>query len=267
MASVLVATPCYGGSLTTGYFMSVMQTIMALTSGRPDVTLTFYTLSNESLVTRARNTCVAHFLAHPEYTHLFFVDADIEFSPEAFTRLLDSGRDVACGCYPQKVVRWEHVARHAAASEDLSAEALRNAGLNFNVTVHSGEGTVSRSVENGFVKVDYGATGFMLVRRQVFDRLRVAYPGLKYVNDTLDDPAARAHNWLFFDTMLDPLTRQYLSEDYAFCKRWRDIGGEIWADVVSPLTHIGTFRFEGCMQNLLRAPPPKAADPPAPPPA
>jgi hypothetical protein len=246
MPHVLIATPCYGGALSSSYFLSMLHTVTAVMNMRPDVHLSFYVLSNESLVTRARNTCVAHFLAQEGYTHLFFVDADIEFTPEVFLRVLDSGRDVACACYPQKVVRWQHVAAAvaaaAAAGRPLLTECeLIDAGLNYNFNLQAG----AVPGEDGFLKVDFCGTGFMVIRRNVFDVMRAAYPELKYVNDTLDEPAARQHNWLFFDTMLDPASRQYLSEDYAFCKRWRDLGGEVWTHAASPLTHVGTYRFEG----------------------
>ena len=240
MKHVLIATPCYGGFLSSNYFLSVLHTMTTVMNTRSDVQLSFYVLSNESLVTRARNTCVAHFLAHPEFTHLFFIDADIEFSPEVFLRIVDSGRDVTCACYPQKVVRWQHVAS-AVASGSTSVSELRDAGLNYNLNVSPGAVIDGE----GYLKVSYCGTGFMAIRRGVFDVMRAAYPELKYVNITLDEPAAREHNWLFFDTMLDPETRQYLSEDYAFCKRWRDLGGEVFVHAASSLTHIGTYRFEG----------------------
>lgn len=60
----------------------------------------------ESLVTRARNDCVAKFLAAPEWTHLFRIDADIGFSSEATFRLLRSGYDIAAGVYPLKRENW-----------------------------------------------------------------------------------------------------------------------------------------------------------------
>ena len=45
--------------------------------------------------------------------------------------------------------------------------------------------------------------------------------------------------------MIDPEDKRYLSEDYAFCRLWQKIGGRIYADINSPLTHWGTFAFKG----------------------
>ena len=249
---VLVATPCYGGSVTSAYFLSVLNTLSTVSSVRPDIRLAFYTLGNESLVTRARNTCVAHFLSNEAFTHLFFIDADIEFTPATFLRVLDIDKDVACACYPQKTVRWESVASFLTKggwqgdARDLAASAL-----NYNVTINSDNAPRSVVPENGFMRVDYCATGFMVIKRQVFDAMRTAYPDQHYVNETLSDPAMRPHNWLFFDCIMDPETRQYLSEDYAFCKKWRAIGGQVWADMVSPLGHVGTHKFEGTVLDTM----------------
>ena len=253
---VLIATPCYGGSVTMAYHLSITGLMTEVAASRPDVALSFYLLGNESLVTRARNTCVAHFLAHPHFTHLFFVDADIDFSPATFLRVLDTGRDVAAACYPQKGIYWDRVealvALRAKKEEGSpSAGELARAGLNYNVAINASEGVRVLTHEDCFLPADYCATGFMAIGRRVFDVMRAAYPDQQYVNETLADPGMRNHNWLFFDCALDPATRQYLSEDYAFCKKWRDAGGQIWVDMVSPLGHVGSYKFEGSIMSTL----------------
>ena len=269
--NVLIATPCYGGVVTSAYLLSMLDLVSAALFGRGDVRLAFYTLANESLVTRARNTCVAHFLAHSEYTHLFFVDADIGFSPTAFLRALDADKDVACGIYAQKGVRWGHVAaslaRRDPAQAPIDATSLAAASLNYNVALHAMSGDPERPavaggdaaagdrslpLDNGFAKVHCAATGFMCIRRSVFDRMREAYGAeARYVNDTLEEEAARHHNYTFFDCGIDPDTRQYLSEDYNFLRKWRAVGGEVWADLVSPLKHVGSHGFEGSVLDTL----------------
>ena len=112
---VLIATPCYGGMLSYLYHLSVVRLNDEIARTRPDVKISTYLLGNESLVTRARNTCVAHFLADDSYTHLFFVDADIEFSPTTFLRVLDAAsspsKGVTCACYPQKGIWWDQIGR------------------------------------------------------------------------------------------------------------------------------------------------------------
>ena len=49
----------------------------------------------------------------------------------------------------------------------------------------------------------------------------------------------------FFETLIHPVSGRYLSEDFAFCHRWRSTGGDVWVDVQTPLGHEGSFMFEG----------------------
>jgi hypothetical protein len=104
-------------------------------------------------------------------------------------------------------------------------------------------------VIDGFAEVLDGPTGFMLIKREVIARLYEAYPELNCVNDhenkDLDTYCA------IFDCMIDPDTRRYLSEDYAFCRRWQKIGGKIFADVTAVLGHVGNIRFQGKLENRL----------------
>ena len=102
--NVMVATPCYGGSLFYKYVTSIIQLIGA--ADKAGMGLEFFFRAGDSLVTRARNDCVAQFLSSPQFTHLFWIDGDIGFSPEAAMRLLLSDRAVAAGVYPLKRQDW-----------------------------------------------------------------------------------------------------------------------------------------------------------------
>jgi hypothetical protein len=91
----LVATPCYGGMVCINYAQGVLALQKACAAeGFP---IEFHLRRGDSLVTRCRNDCVALFLANPRFTHLFFIDSDIGFTPEAAFRLLLADRDVAAG--------------------------------------------------------------------------------------------------------------------------------------------------------------------------
>ncbi len=103
-------------------------------------------------------------------------------------------------------------------------------------------------IDNGFVKVSKAATGMMLIQRQVFERLQTAYPDLQYSNDVAgyDNSFTRGNFWTFFETMVHPVSRRYLGEDYAFCHRWtQGCQGEIWLDIQSRISHFGNVAFSG----------------------
>ncbi len=231
---LFVATPCYGGVLGHRYLHGVLALMMeAAARGIP---LQVETLARESLIPRARNRLAATFLAHRDATHLLFIDADIGFAPASVWRLLDASADIAAGLYPLKTLDWDA----AAAARARAGELITTAPLRYVGKPCEGEALRKR---DGFVTADYAGTGFMLIRRNVFERLAAAHPDLAYDASHESDRATAAH--AFFDCMIDPETRHYLSEDYAFCRRWRALGGEIWLDTVSALSHTGVHEFCG----------------------
>jgi hypothetical protein len=97
----------------------------------------------------------------------------------------------------------------------------------------------------GFMKIRYAGTGFLMIRRDALLRMCAQYPRLRYRRDHSLDAATPSDNRfaLFECTIGEDGT--YLSEDFAFCKRWTDMGGEIWADLDSKLNHVGPMTFNG----------------------
>ncbi len=233
---LFVATPCYGGQVTQRYFHACMA-LMLWAIGR-GIGIHFETLGRESLITRGRNTLVAKFLDRPAATHLLFIDADIGFEPAAAQRLIEFGEAVAAGMYPLKTMDWDDAAiARARAGELISTAPLRYVG--------KPTGAPEPQQRDGFVAADYAGTGFMLIARAALQLMTEAYPELHYVaaHDSAETPGRNL--FALFDCQIDPETRHYLSEDYTFCRRWRAIGGRIWLDTLSPLTHTGTHDFIG----------------------
>jgi hypothetical protein len=197
-------------------------------------------LGNDALITRGRSAIVSKFMDSPATTHLLFIDADITFQPEHVLRLLHFDKDFVAGMYPAKVLDWDQLANRFGKSR----ERLDEAGLEYVGGIC--RGTEARS-ENNFVTGVYAGTGFQLIKRNVFQRMFEAYPNLQYKSlHAFPRPSQPSPNlYALFDCMIDPETGVYLSEDYAFCRRWRAIGGEIWLDTTSKLTHTGPYAFRG----------------------
>ena len=204
------------------------------------------TTENESLVHRARNVSVGRFIQKTEADVFLFIDADIDFDPESTLRLIESEHDISVACYPKKVVMWDQAAR-ALENGDTRPPNLLASSLVVNI------GANQRSVQNGFVEVLDGPTGFMAIKRHVFTKLEEAYPELNCVNDHQNADFKTYH--ACFDCMIDPDNRRYLSEDYAFCRRWQKIGGSIWADTRTTLGHVGNLPFSACLNDRLKAKP------------
>jgi hypothetical protein len=240
---VYLATPCYGGMVNVHF----MQSVLSLQAACRERGIGLYIdlMGGDALITRARSRLAARFLAHKEATHLLFCDADIGFAPENLFRLLAADKPVIGGVYPLKVIDWEK-ARAAAKADapDLLAASLGYVIRFIPTPDHS------VSIEGGIAKVAYAGTGFLLIRRAAMQQIVDAHPELKArmgdMGDALADEAV-----MVFETMIEPQTGQYLSEDYAFCRRWQDLGGEIWADMEARLTHVGAAAYTGSVMQAL----------------
>lgn len=241
---ICVATPCYGGQVFQNYFLSIISLIYAV-ERRKDVDISFIVRGGDSLITRSRNSIVAEFLSTPKYTHLLWIDADIGFSPDAVYRLLQSDYDIAAGVYPLKAFTFP---------DEIPAQRKDELLLRYTTYPFNPIGA-SFKVENGFVEVKDAPTGLMMIKRGVFDKMIESYPELKYKPDHqvgLEKLANQIDNcyYNFFDTFIDE-TGRYLSEDYAFCRLWQKIGGKVYADAESKLTHQGSHQYQGDFTKML----------------
>ena len=237
-ARIMIATPCFGGVLTQGYVESIIKLIHYAGENNLEVRLAL--LGHDALITRSRNTLVAAFLDLPDMTHLMFIDADIAFEPEAVSRLVEFDEDLVAGVYPLKVHDWAQ----SQERQRRYCEPPHLASLAY-VGTFCEEPALER--RGDFATAVYAGTGFMLIRRRVLEILADAHPELRYAAAHVFPRPTRTSERMFalFDCMIEPQTGIYLSEDYAFCRRWLEQGGKIWLDTQSRLTHIGAHSFAG----------------------
>jgi hypothetical protein len=213
---VHIAMPCYGGMLTESTFMSFIK--WANTARQLGIDWTLETMVNESLISRARNTLTAKFLDQKESTHLFFVDADIGWEPWHLLVLLNRDVDVIGGLYPMKTMPIKWVVNGFEGAEEGA---------------------------DGLQEVSKAGTGFLLMKKHVFEKLNV-HPAVKqYKNDIGLDPKYDQYLKTYFDTAVRQ--NRYYSEDWTFCENWRDLGGKVYVDKRVLLRHSGAYVF--CMEN------------------
>ena len=242
----LFITPCYGAMVTSAFTTS----LLALNNALWQVGMNALIQLNpgDSLVTRARNNSVVQFLSAPEFTHLFWIDADVGFTPEAVFRLLLADRDVVAGAYPIKRIHWpEHMPSNMSSTDFINAHTA------FPVNAAHGNHNMALNIDDdGFLEVSEAPTGFMAIKREVLTTMMARLPELKYTPDGPPDRPHRDLFYRFFDVMIEPETNRYLSEDYAFCRRWRDLGGKVYIDTTSKLQHQGPYTFSGDFQETYR---------------
>jgi hypothetical protein len=220
--SLFIATPCYGGMASANYITSLAKLISFLYMYR--IRFHLGLIGNESLITRARNTLTAQFM-NDSFSHLIFIDADMEFEPLDVIRMLHYDKDILCGVAPTKTLP----PRYAVAYKSKEL------------------------IEEKFLEAYNIGTAFMMIKKQVFSKLMEAHPELKYDPHQKDCELSDFENvskytYALFDTQIETLPngkRIYLSEDYLFCRRWQNIGGKILIDPTIAMNHVGTHVFEG----------------------
>ena len=172
---VFIATPMYGGQCTGFYAQSILQLNNALRDA--GITSSFAFMFNESLIQRARNSLVQGFMKS-DHTHLFFIDADIKFHAPDVIKMIHENKPIICGIYPKKEINWDCVKR--AIDNDVPTDQLKfHTGVpNVNLVGYQGGVTVARDQP---FEIWNGATGFMMIKREVFEKLKKVVPS--YTND------------------------------------------------------------------------------------
>src|SRR6202043_3832883 len=160
---LVVATPCFGGQVSSIYAGSIFHLQRAVRS-KPNMDLTVLMRDGDALITRARANLVTLFLDDPSTTHLLFVDADIGFEPDQVFRLIESGADVVAGVYPIKRVNWDKAKR----AVESKRPKLPSAALDYVLEIDNPDHVVA---VNGFTRVRFAGTGFLMIRRHVFEKM------------------------------------------------------------------------------------------------
>ena len=210
--SLMIATPCYGHKCHSEFAASMVQLAEVMTG--QGFSWTWYRHENDSLITRARDVCAAAFLRETDYQRLLFIDSDIVFTVDDVGKLWQMAEPFVVGCYTMKTLEAPYAAWRDGELVDLA-----------------------KCPSEPFC-VDYAGTGFMMIDRFVFEKLKTDNPDIvEYEEGKI------GQCWNFFqDPVIDGF---HCSEDYFFCRAWREIGGEVWMNPRVRLKHIGTHVFSG----------------------
>ena len=261
---ILVTTPMYGGMCGGQYTKSTAD--LAKLAMQYQMTIDFFYLFNESLITRARNYCADEFLRNTNYTHLMFIDSDIGFDPHDVLSLAaladpEGDKDILCGPYPKKTISWEKI--KLAVDKGFADENPQNLGKYVGDFVFNPvQGATEIAIEEP-CEVMEGGTGFMMIQRKTFEKYAEAYPELMYVPDHVRSEHFDGTREImcYFDALIDPKSKRYLSEDYMFCQWAREIGLKVWMCPWMQLGHTGTYTFAGSLGDLANIGASATADP------
>lgn len=235
---IFFATPCFGAQVSCNFTNSLIQTIILLKEHNIEC---YYSFLPNHITTRARNILTHQFL-ETNCTHLFFIDSDIDFKPTDVIEIIKNDKSICVGLYPNKVY---------IDNKDLSYNDISNNNLFYKSIQYSStfEKDINSLENNKLIKIKHGATGFMLIKRNVFEHLKTMVKSFK-LNDNMNNVYA------FFNCEVH--NNEYLTEDYYFCQLWKDFckqrneensesffDGNIWADLSININHEGWNSFKG----------------------
>ena len=233
----------YGGNSKSVYVSCLTNLTGELS--KAGHTVNIMSITNESLITRARNT-LAHMFMKSDADALLFIDSDHGFVAEDIVRMVNSGKDLIGAIYPMKSINWDNVRKAALAGKE-------------NLELYSGNFAVNFLADSQTFKADEPfkvrdvGTGMMFIRRNVFEEMAKSDLVNKYKNNSpsVEIPMGEEIDE-YFTTYITPEPEAILlSEDYAFCDIWRKLGHDAWAAPWVRITHAGEFNFPGYFLSTL----------------
>ena len=246
-----ILTPCFGGICYVNYIDCLIKTLTLFRHFKFDVDVLL--CKNDSLVSRARNNLIAKAMSNPKTTHMIFIDNDITWNPVDIIKLVIAEKPIIGAAYPLKSYKWGKLTnpatiqgfidkRNNSILKDMISETemvMFNA-VNYNVNYLSN----NLHVEGNIAKIRHLATGFMMIQRNVIEKMFKAFPSTKFVDDiNFLEPHENEFAYALFDCGVED--GHYLSEDWMFCERWNKMGGSIYLDVTINLVHSGIEDYKG----------------------
>jgi hypothetical protein len=249
---LFIATPMYGGMCHGSYTKAIADLMTMCTKYGIEAKLFF--MFNESLITRARNYLADEFL-RSDYDHLLFIDSDIHFEAQDVLVLHhyainNDNMDIICGPYPKKAISWEKI-KLAVDKGYADKNPLLLEEFVGDYVFNPVDGIQKFRVDEP-VEVKEGGTGFMLIKREAFERMDRDYPERLYKPDHVRTKAFDGSREImaYFDCVIDPDSKRYLSEDYMFCQYARKSGSKVWMLPWVKLKHAGTYIFGGSLAAI-----------------
>lgn len=241
--SIMLGTPMYGGLGNTMYFSSVLQ--LQNVCNKAGIIFQHCFMMNESLIDRARNGIAHEFLTVSNADYLLFIDADVQFRPEDVLMMMSYDKDLICGPYPKKHINWPVIISAVQNGMADPSYLEKLVGEYVFSTIDS------ETKMEEIVRVAEAGTGLMLIKRSVFEKMAKALPENAYVSDHSRDLRTGVEKKMHAYFRTGIFDGRYLSEDYYFCHKWREIGGDVWLFPWALTTHYGTYGFQGSVGHLV----------------
>lgn len=248
---LIILTPCYGSVCFVNFVHCLMITFNLFRKYNFPIEIEF--CKGDSLISRARNNLIARAMNDTKCTHMMFIDNDITWDPIDILKLIIHDKLLIGGVYPLKHYDWETISNENTVKKLIDkknnsplknyisdSQMIQYNLLKYNINFISNV----LEIEQNVALVKHLATGFMLIKREVIEKMTQTFPSTKYTDDVgFLQPQENKYAYALFDCGVEE--GHYFSEDWLFCKRWSKMGGNIYIDVSINLTHTGIEDYRG----------------------
>ena len=234
--SIFVATPVHS-DVSIHYFKACLEFQKECFVRKLPV---MFQVMKSSLVTQGRQLCVSGFM-ESSCTHMLFIDSDISFNYKMIERMVNYDKEICLVPYPIKGLDFDKIKSRIKEGSTLDPRVLGN---QYTMSVPD---PTNVKVENGFIEVERGPAGCMLIKKSVIEKLIKEYPEFTINQHTLIDGklVKRKHMYNFFDTYWNKDDKTYTGEDFYFCKLCKHAGIKMYALVDEYISHHGEFSYTG----------------------
>jgi hypothetical protein len=234
--SIFVATPVHS-DVSIHYFKACLEFQKECFVRKIPV---MFQVMKSSLVTQGRQLCVSGFM-ESNCTHMLFIDSDISFNFKMIERMINHDKEICLVPYPIKGTDHDKVKARILAGDTLSPHLLGN---QYTMSVPD---PTNVKVTDGFIEVERGPAGCMLIKKEVIHKLIKEYPEFTINQHTLIDGklVKRNHMYNFFDTYWNKDDKTYTGEDFYFCKLCKHADIKMYALVDEYISHHGEYSYTG----------------------
>jgi hypothetical protein len=212
---VMIGTPAYSGDVCFQYTYSLIQTFAHCLKN--EIGFDFLIWPGNCYLDQVRDLIAKQFL-ESNCTDLLFIDADLGWDASAVAKIVECEKDVVAGLYPFKT---EEEGFPARVPVDKNGMATR---------------------ENGLVKLEGAPTGFLRIRREVLEKMIAAHPD--WLVESFDPRTDKKTEYYHLFRCEQEGTRWW-GEDYNFCRKWIELGGEVWGMPDINFQHVGRKAWQG----------------------
>lgn len=213
--NLFLAITLYDGKIYGRCSESLLKNCLTLMKNGHTVTQYY---NNDLYIDRSRNLCINIFL-DSNCSDLIFIDSDLQFDDDAILKLIKYDKDIVAGAYRYK-----------------------KTDIEFPIILDFSRDNNCKEEETGLVFAKSVPTGLMRIKRKVFKEMIDHYKIL---------PDERGIYPFFSTGMVFKGDNNWYGEDSAFCKKWREMGGQLFIEPNINFTHIGVEHFKGNYHEYL----------------